>query len=322
MAKQSWSLMALLSMLAALPAAAQTDFPTKPLRLLVGFPPGGSTDVLGRTLAQEVRGLLGQDVIIINKPGASGYLAIADVAASPADGYTIGITPSSAMTLAHHFQSIRSDLLEATTGLVMVGRQRIGLTVKADSPFRTLQDLVEHARANPGKVSVGIPGAGTLTELITRMIIHREGLEVNVVPMQGDAPVATALLGGHITAGSSAAGGWTPHVREGTMRLLVSQEAERAEVAPDAPSILELGYTVAGGGIQFMYAPKGLPAAVRARLIEAFGAAARSPAYVDIAMKNTLYDKQQLAGDALDQSLLQARDEYAALVERLGLKKR
>ena len=121
-------------------ALAQADFPNRPLRLLVGFPPGGSTDVLSRVLAQEARKALGQEVIIVNKPGASGALAIVDVVASPADGYTIALTPSSTLTLAHEFQQIRPDLLEQTDALLTVGRQRIGIAVKAESDIKTLKD--------------------------------------------------------------------------------------------------------------------------------------------------------------------------------------
>ena len=302
-------------------AAAQADFPNRPIRLLVGFPPGGSTDVLARTLAHESRKAFGQDVIVINKPGASGALSVLEAVASPPDGYTIGISPSSTFTLAYHFQNIRPDLLEATSALIVAGRQRIGIAAKSDNPIRTLPDLIEAARKQPGKLSVGIPGMGTMVELITRAIFRQAKVDVNIVPFQGDAPIVTAILGGHVTAGSFAAGGWAPQIGAGTLRLLASMEAERAEAAPDVPTVMELGYPLKGGAIQFMYAPRGLPAPVRKRLIDVFLEASRTPGYVEIAKKNALYDANATTGDALDQYLLKDRAGITELVTSLGLKK-
>ncbi len=303
-------------------ALAQADFPNRPLRLLVGFPPGGSTDVLSRVLAQEARKALGQEVIIVNKPGASGALAIVDVVASPADGYTIALTPSSTLTLAHEFQQIRPDLLEQTDALLTVGRQRIGIAVKAESDIKTLKDLIERARKEPGKVSLGIPGAGTMTDLISRAVFKEAGVDVNIVPFNGDAPVATAMLGDHVTAGAMSAGGWNPQIAGGKMRLLASLEQERAEIAPDVPTVIEIGYPLKGDAIQYLLGPKGLPPEVRKKLTDIFVEATKSPAFIDIAKQNALYDPRSITGAALDAYLLKDRTTNAALVEKLGLKKK
>ena len=312
------TLLALVISFASAFAAAQ-EFPSKPIRLLVGFPPGGSTDVLARVLAQEGRKALGQEIVVVNRPGASGVIAINEVAAANADGYTVSISPSSAFTLAHHFMDIRPDLLETTTALMLVGRQRIGIVTNSDSPQRTLKDFVENARKNPGKVSVGIPGLGTKVEVITRAIAQYEKIDVNVVPFQGDAGVMTGLLGGHVTAGSFAVGGWANHVRSGTMRLLASFEDDRFDVAPSVPTLTELGYALTGATIQHLYGPKGLPATVARRLVAAFSEASRSQAYIEVATQNGLYDKNPLVGEALDTFLLKDRAANAELVKRLGL---
>lgn len=301
--------------------ASAQQFPSKPIRLLVGFPPGGSTDVLARTLAQEARAALGE-VVIINKPGAAGTVVLTELMSAAPDGYTIGITPSTALTLAHQFQNIRQDLLEGTEALVMVGRQRVGMATSKDSPHKTLKDFMAAALGNPGKLSLGIPGAGTSVDLMLRAMLAHEKADANIVPFQGDAPVVTALLGGHITAGAFAAGGWAPQVREGGLRLLASFEADRADVAPEVPTLMELGYGLKGNAIQYLLAPKGLPPPVAGKLIEALRAASQTPNYIDIAKKNALYDKESPAGSALDQQLLTDRAELGALVNRLGLKKK
>ncbi|MCC6474068.1 MAG: tripartite tricarboxylate transporter substrate binding protein [Burkholderiales bacterium] len=304
------------------PAAAQAEFPSKPLRLLVGFPPGGSTDVLARALSLEGRKLLAQEVVVVNRPGASGVIAITEVAAAPADGYTLGLTPSTALTLAHHFMNIRPDLLESTTALMLVARQRIGMVTQGSGPQRTLKELLEHARKNPGKVSVGIPGLGTKVEIITRAIASYEKVDLNVVPFQGDAGVMSNLLGGHVTAGSLSAGGWANQVRAGTMRLLASFEDERFEVASDVPTLREMGYPLTGAAIQHLYGPKAMPAALVKRLVTAFSEVTRSPAYIEVATQNALYEKTPLAGEALEEVLRKDRAANTALVDKLGLKKK
>ena len=288
---------------------------------MVGFPPGGSTDVLARMLAAEGGKRLGQEILVVNKPGVTGALAVNDVVASPADGYMLGITPSTVLTLTHLYQNIRPDLLENSSALLMVGRQRVGIAAKADNEIRTFRQLVETARKAPGKLSVGIPGTGTLTELITRAVFQQEKLDITIVPFQGDAPIITAILGNHVTAGSFSAGGWAQQVRGGAMRLLASLEADRSEVAPDVPTLLELGYEYKGNAIQYMFAPKGMPGAVRQRLIDTFVDAARTPSFIDVATKNALYDANTMSGDALDQYLLKDRAGLVALANRLGVKK-
>ena len=303
-------------------AAAQADFPSKPIRLLVGFAPGGSTDVLARALGQEARKTLGQELIIINKPGATGVISANEVAAANPDGYTIGVSPSTTFTLTHFFQNVRPDLLEATSALASIGRQRIGVLVKGDSQQRTLKEFIEHARKNPGKVAIGLPGAGTKVELIMKAIAAQENLDMSFVPFQGDAPVSVAILGGHVTAGAFSAGAWGAHVRAGSMRLLASMEEERIDYAPDVPTLIELGYPFSGSTIVYAYGPNGLPASVAKRLIEAFAEAGRSPAYIEIASKNGLDSRNLLAGDALDRSLVRDRANIGAMVEKLGLKKK
>lgn len=312
---------ALAALMAATPAAAQGDFPSRQIRLIVGFAPGGSSDVLARPMAQEASKLFGQEVIVINKPGAAGTLAVNDVAAAAPDGYTIGIAASASLTLVHMFQNIRGDLLESTEALVQAGRQRVGVATKTDSPIKTLKDLVAFARANPGKATIGTPGAGTSSELFMRAVAQQEKVEISMVPFQGDAPAATAMLGGHVTAIAASAGSWAAHINAGSMRLLASIEVDRIDVAPDVPNLVEMGYPYYGASIQYMYGPKGLPPAVKKKLIDVLGAAIRSPLYVDIARKNNLLGPSPRTGEALDKHLVEDRKGLAELVTKLGLGK-
>ncbi len=298
--------------------AAQTS---TQMKILVGFPPGGSTDVLARVLAQEGGKRLGREIIVINKPGASGAIAANEVASSPADGMTIGIGPSSTFTISHLFQGIKPDLLERTEALMQVGFQPIGFTAKTDSPIATFKDFVGAARKEPGKIAIGMPGAGTMTDLVIRGIVLQEKLEVNIVPFRGDVPTATAVLGGHVQVAGLSAGGFAQHIESGAMRLLASMENTRSVTAPNVPTLKELGYDLAGNAIQYMYTPKGLPAAERKRLSDALGEVVRAPVYVDIARKNVLYSPTSMVGDALDRYLIEDRARNTALVAKLGLGK-
>ena len=303
-------------------ALAQNDFPNRTIRLLVGFAAGGSTDVLSRMLAQEARKALGQEVIIVNKAGAAGSLAINELLTAPADGYTIATTPSSVMTIAPYFLNVAPDQLEKSDALLMIGRQRAGVMTSADSPIKTFREFVAFARANPGKASIGYIGPGTMGGIIMQAVLKHENLDVALVPLNGDAPVTNAVLAGHVTAGMGSAAAFSEHIRAGKMRLLASGEEGRIDVAGDVPTFLEMGYPYKGNAIQYMLAPKGLPPEIRKKLIDVFAAAAKSPAYIDMAQKNELFDATVLTGAALDAYLLKDRAETSALIQKLGLGKK
>jgi tripartite-type tricarboxylate transporter receptor subunit TctC len=302
-------------------AAAQSDFPNRPLRIVVGFPPGGATDILARAMAQESRVALGQEVLVVNRAGANGSIAINEVAGAKPDGYTLGLAPTSAFTLAFHFMDIRPDYLEMTEPLMMAARQRVGMVVKGDSPHKTLKELVEFAKKNPGKLSIGVSGVGSSVDVFTRTILLRANIDAIIVPFKGDADVTTALLGGQVVAGSYAAGGFAQQVQAGALRLVASFMDDRFGMAPDVPTLQEMGYGLTGTNIQFVYGPKGLPPAVAKRLIAVFTEAARTPTYVQIATKNEMFEKNLLVGQALTDYLLKDRATNSELVDKLGLKK-
>lgn len=291
------------------------------IKLMVGYPAGGSTDVLARVLAQEGGKRLGQDIIVINKPGVAGWIAANEVAGSPPDGMTIGISPTSAFTLAHLFQNIKPDIVDRTTALLQVGRLPIGFVANAKSEYKTFKDFIAAAKANSGKLAVGIPGAGTISDLLTRAVMVQDKLSVNYVQFRGDVPTSTAVLGGHVMIASVSAGGYKQHVEAGTMRVLASMEADRAEVAPDAPTLKELGYDYSGGAIMFMYGPPKMAPDLRKKLADAFLAATLTPVYIDIAKKNSLYNPTSMVGDELSAYLIKDRARNTALVEKLGIGK-
>lgn len=300
-------------------AQAQGAYPTKQIRILVGFPAGGSTDVLARAAAHEARSILGQELIIINKPGATSTIAMGEVASSAPDGYTIGIAPSGVMTLTPLVQTVPADLLDRTEALIVAGAQRTGIATEANAPYKTINDLFAAMKANPGKISIGTPGAGTTGHIILRAIMLDQKLEGNLVPFQGDAPVVQALLGGHVNAGFMSAAGFSEMIRAKRMRLLASMEDERLDVAPEVPTLIEQGFNYTSGTLQYFMAPKGLPPEIRKRLIAALTEATSRPAYVELAKKNSLYGPSKMTGAELDAYFIKVREASQQLVTRLGI---
>jgi tripartite-type tricarboxylate transporter receptor subunit TctC len=161
---------ALLSLFALAPPALAQEFPTKVIQIVVGFAAGGSTDVVTRVLAAEVKKLRGWEVIVLNKPGVSGVTGAVSVVSAAPDGYTLGLATSNSFTTAPFFQDVPADLLDRTAALVATGRVTNALIIKGDSPYHTLKELIEDARRNPGKVSIALAGVGTNSSLVVQLL--------------------------------------------------------------------------------------------------------------------------------------------------------
>lgn len=305
----------------AVSATAQTDFPSKPIQLIIGYPPGGGTDILSRVLAHEARNLLSRDAIVVNKPGGSGTLAVTSVAAAQPDGYTLGVTPNSSLTTAHFVQNVAPDLLERTTALVAVGRLKGALLTRSDNPMRSVKDLIEYARRNPGKVSIGVPGSGSKPSLVFQALGVHEKVELNVVPFAGEAPALTALLGAHVTAVAISSSTWERQFAAGTVRMIASTDDKRLKIDMNVPTLIEQGFPQSASSIFYLYGPKGLPPAVAKRLIEAFSAATRTPAYHDMAAKNAIEIGEPISGEVLERFLFEDRAKTGTMVEKLNIKK-
>jgi tripartite-type tricarboxylate transporter receptor subunit TctC len=300
---------------------SQGTFPVKPIQILIGYAPGGSTDVLIRALAHESKKYLGQEVVVVNKPGSAGSVAAAQVASSNPDGYTLGASPSSTFTVNPFLQDLQVDFVKETTSLLSVAKFNVAVFVKADSPFKSLKDLVEFAKQNPGKVTYGNPGVGTRPHLVMAMVAAQEQIKMNLIPFPGDGPTVTALLGGHLMAAGCSAGGWVPQVQAGSLRLLAVAEEERIDEYGNIPTLIELGYPHSLPLVVALYGPKNLPEPTVKRLVEAFDKASQSPVFVDVATKNSLRAKKNIFREDLTRFLLKERTGTGEIIQKLGLKK-
>ncbi len=224
------------------PVGAQTPltFPDKPIRFILGFAAGGPTDLSVRALAAAAARQLGQPLVVSNLTGAGGTLAMAELARSPADGYTIAMTTSSYKAMTAHTQKLAFDPDELRT-LLGYAEFRHLLFVKADAPWNSYEDLVAYGRANPGALKFGHVGPGTSLQLQGLVFFRAAGVQVTDVPYRGSSEFTNAVLGGHVNAAFIDIAGIRALARAGTVKLLVTITPQRFAEFPDVPTALEKG---------------------------------------------------------------------------------
>lgn len=248
------------------PAAAQPAWPTRPIRLVVGFAAGGTTDVMARVVAVPLQRALGQPVIVDNKPGASGNIGVSEVSKAPADGYTLMVAPISVQTANPYLFKPALTPEKDLQPVASIGYAQLYLVVKKDLPVKTANDLVRLAKAGPGKLTYGSGGPGTQMHLVGELFKQQAGIDVVHVPYRGAAPALQDILAGQIDYYFDPATGFQ-HVREGRARLLAVTGTRRSQFFPEVPTLTELGIKGVELGNWFgIFAPAATPPEVVARL--------------------------------------------------------
>lgn len=250
-------------------------FPNRSITLLCPWPAGGSTDVTLRAFAESASRHLGQSIVIVNRPGAGGTLGASAMPSTKADGYTITQLPPATFRLPQ-MQKTNWDPLGDFSYVVGLTGYTMGLVVREDAPWKTIQEFVEDARQRPGKLTYGSTGVATSPHMVVAELALKQKLDLVHVPHKGSADMATSLLGGHIMAASDSSG-WAPHVEAGRMRLLAVYGTRRAKRFPNAPTLTEAGYGIVSEARYGIVAPKGLDPALAARLHDAFKATLEDP---------------------------------------------
>lgn len=260
------------------PAAAQ--YPNKPIRLLVPFAPGGSSEIVSRSFAAEMSKVLGQNVIVENKPGGAGNIAMVEAKGAPPDGYTIILGHIG--TLAFNpamFPKLPYDPVKDFIPVTLLAKVPSLLVVNAEKvPAKTLKEYVALAKSKPGSINYGSAGNGSSGHLAMAYLNQTAGMDTQHVPYKGTGPMLTDLLAGRLDATFTGAPPLMPHVKAGTLRALAIGTAKRSPALPDVPTIAEQGY--AGFETSQWYgilAPAGTPEAIIKRLGEAAAIAAKSP---------------------------------------------
>ena len=269
---------ALASALCAQLALAQAD--KAPLRILVGFPPGGSADVIARLLAERLPAQLGQPVVVDNKPGAAGRIAIEQLKNAAPDGNTVLVMPSGPVVLFPHvFRKLNYDVNKDLAPISQLASFQFCVVSGPKTGAKTMAELVAKAKADPTTASYGSSGNGTVPHFLGLMIGEAAGIDFQHVPFQGGAPAMTALMGGHVGYTMDVVTEALEQHRAGKVRIIAVAGAQRAPQLPDVPTLREQGLAMDASAWFAMYGPGGLPAAQAQRISQAVQQAMKDAAF-------------------------------------------
>ncbi len=273
--RRTWTARALLALatatalpLLAIPAHAADAWPSKPIRFIVPFPPGGGTDTTSRLVAEKVATLLQWTVVVDNRPGAAGNIGLDAVAKAAPDGYTIGMGQASNLAINPAlYASMPFDPLKDFTPLAPIAAQPVVLVVRADSPLKTLGDFVREAKEHPGTFSIAQAGSGTVGHLAGEMLVRRAGIDALQVPYKGAGPAMTDLLGGQVGLYFGNSVSVMTQLQAGKIRALAVTSAKRLPALANVPTVAEQGYPGFEASTWLgLVGPAGMPADVVARI--------------------------------------------------------
>jgi len=261
--------------------AGAADYPTREIEMIVSFPAGGPADTSARILAPKLSAILGQPIAVVNKPGGGGSLGADYVAKAKPDGYTIYNATNSALTIS---PAILKDIPYKVSDFTPIGAYAADLgviTVRAGGPAKTLDEFVEYAKKNPGKLNYGSAGLGTVSFFSMELFKLAYGLDMVHVPFQGTGPVKNAIMGGHVNVATSGFGSLAPLIRSGDLIPLVTTSPKRVPAFPNVPTMAEKGFPDASLNIWMgVYVPAKTPKPVVDVLTKAFNQAAKDPVVI------------------------------------------
>lgn len=269
--------LALLAGLCTHAAGAAQGYPDKPIRMVIPYPPGGGTDVMGRTLAQQVSIQVGQPVVVENKPGANGGIATAMVVNSAPDGYTILYAPTTILTANPHLYRLTYDVKKDLTPVALGPTTNFVLVAHPSAPFNTLDEMVAYAKSNPGKLDFATAGKGSHAHLLLEMLKQAADIEVLDIPYKGGAPALADVLGGQASVLFDVVQSVQPHLASGKLKALAVSRAQRSTLLPDVPSISETFPGFDSGSSHGVYIASRGDKAVVERLNKEFTAALSAP---------------------------------------------
>jgi tripartite-type tricarboxylate transporter receptor subunit TctC len=267
---------------------ALAEYPDKPITILCGFPPGSGTDLNARSIAEAAKKYSPQPFVVVNRPGGAGAIAAAETVQSPPDGYTIGVIPCISLTLQPHRVPLPYGGPDDYTPIVKLANYPpivnlanypSVLAVKSSAPWKTIQDFITHAKANPGKVNVGHPGIGTVAHINVEQLKKMAKIDINITPFAGGGEDVAALLGGHVEAVSEPTATVFPQIKAGRARCLGVFYDERFPALKDTPTFKESGYDITKVIYYLVFGPKGMPAKIVETLHETLKKGMKDPSF-------------------------------------------
>ncbi len=299
---------------AAAPAAAQ-EFPSRPLQLIVGYGAGGGTDMCFRALALTASKELGQSIVVENKPGAGSSLSIGYIARQKPDGYSLAALSTGAVLNQFLVPSIDYDVMKDLTPIAMVAQYQVGLLVRADSPMKSLDDVIAKAKEAPNAIAFSTAGVGTPQHLTMVKLGEEVGVQWTHAPYKSGIEASTALVRGDVEVMAQTAE-WVPFVRDGRLRLLNVFTESRMEGFPDAPTLVEAGHNLVAPSILGLVGPKGMDPAVVAKIDGAFKKAIDTDEFRKCADQFGLKTDYKDA-TAFRQYIQQTIDKWAPVIKNL-----
>lgn len=299
-------------------SAFAADYPTKPIQLLIPFGAGGAADTIGRMLAKAAEGALGQPVIAVNKPGAGGGIMYTALKNAKPDGYTLGFNSAGLLTVTNIGNvPFKYDAFE---NVCRIGYEGVPIAVRSDAPWKNFQEFVDYVKKNPGKVKVGNAGTGSATHMTPIAMEGEMGLKFINVPLGAKRRIPS-LLGGEVDAVCVPTPEIAPQVRAGKARILVMPSAQRDPNYPDVPTLKEMGCDMEIELFRGISVPKGTPAAIVAKLENAFKKAAEDKDFLAFCQKNS-FTVSFMGTTEFEKYLSGMNQKIAKIMQEAGLKKK
>ncbi len=307
----------------ALPGPAFAAWPERPVKLVVPYPPGGATDVIGRVVAQRLSGAIGQQVVVDNRGGAGGNIGAEVAAKAPADGYTLlmaAMTSHSTMATLEKGR-LRYDLLKDLTPIQVVGFVPLVFVTHPSVPASSFQELVAYAKANPGKLTYASSGAGAPQRMAAEMFRQRAGAKMIHVPYKGSGPAMTDLVGGQVLMMAETVPAALQMIKEGRLRPLAVTTAERVSMLPDVPTVGEAGWkdfeVVSTFGVM---APAATPPDILDRLNQELGKIMQDPAAKEQFLQQGVFALPPASREKAAARLDAEVSKWAAVISESGIK--
>jgi tripartite-type tricarboxylate transporter receptor subunit TctC len=295
------------------------EYPDKPIRMIVGYSPGGAADNLIRPLSERMSRILGQSIVMEYHPGAGGAIAADILAKATPDGYTLHITDSGPMTIVPKMKKTPYNPLTDFTPLTMVGVGGVVLVTPANSPASNVKKLIELMKDKPGTWSYGTSGIGGVGHLAAEQFQIATGTKLTHVPYKGGAPAIVELIGGHVPLLFSSLGAASAHIQAGRIKALAVTSIKRSSMFPDVPTLAESGYPNFDASIWFgVVGPAKLPQAVLDKLLPAFQTALQDPA-VQEAIRKEGYDSVSMTPSQMQKQIVQDLDSWSKVIKSANI---
>ena len=301
-------------------AVSAQSYPSKPVRVVIPWPPGGSNDVVGRIVTQKVGENLGQQFIVDNRAGAAGSIGADVVAKAPPDGYTLMVHSTSHVGNAHLYKKLPYDTLKDFTGVALLAAQPGALTIHPSLPVKTVKEFIALAKARPGTINYSSSGNGSAPHLSMELLVAMTGIKIVHVPYKGGAPQVTALVSGETQASLATVSTVLVHVQSGRLRALGVSSAKRSATMPDVPTIAEAGVQ----GYEMspwigVFVPTGTSKELIAKLNSEINRALKAPDVSNLLSSNAL-DALGGTPEEFDVRIKADYEKYAKLIKLTGAK--